>query len=106
MRRRGVVLAGALAALAGAGVLTAVAVRGAADAPTGPAVVIAQDGVLLRRGDSPSYPPRYEKPLNRGVEGSLLAARGNWVQIELSGGEAGWVLRDNVLVDEDDRGGG
>lgn len=103
MTRRGLVLAAALAALVGAGLLTAVAVAEARGTPSGPLVVIADDGVLLRRGDSLSYPPRYETPINRGVEGHLLAERGNWLQIELSGGEAGWVMREYVLVDEDSK---
>jgi tetratricopeptide (TPR) repeat protein len=56
-----------------------------------PVVVISDDGVLLRSGNGLAYPPRYETPLNRGVEARLLYERGQWLQIELSGGEAGWV---------------
>lgn len=64
-----------------------------------PLVVIARDGMLLRRGNSMVFPSRYDTPVNRGVEGRLLFERGGWVQIELSGGEIGWVPRDAVLVD-------
>jgi tetratricopeptide (TPR) repeat protein len=64
-----------------------------------PLVVIARDGVLLRRGNSTTFPPRYDTPVNRGIEGRMLFERGGWVQIELSGGEIGWVPRDAVLVD-------
>lgn len=64
-----------------------------------PLVVIARDGVLLRRGNGMVFPPRYDTPVNRGVEGRLLFERGGWVQIELSGGEIGWVPREAVLVD-------
>jgi tetratricopeptide (TPR) repeat protein len=64
-----------------------------------PLVVIARDGVLLRRGNGVAFPPRYDTPVNRGVEGRLLFERGGWVQIELSGGEIGWVPRAAVLVD-------
>lgn len=64
-----------------------------------PLVVIARDGVLLRRGNGMVFPPRYDTPINRGVEGRLLFERGGWVQIELSSGEIGWVPRDAVLVD-------
>jgi hypothetical protein len=99
MRRRAVVLAAAVAALAGAAALTGLAVQGVAGSSGGPVVVVAEDGVLLRRGDGPSYPPRYDKPLNRGVEATLLTTRGGWVQVELSGGEAGWVLGKSVLVE-------
>ncbi len=62
-------------------------------------VVIKDDGVLLRKGDGLTYPPRYETPVNRGVEASLVRERGDWVQIELAGGEIGWVLRQYVLLD-------
>lgn len=64
-----------------------------------PLVVIARDGVLLRRGNGAPFPPRYDTPLNRGVEGRLRFERGGWVQIELSDGEIGWVSREAVLVD-------
>ncbi len=64
-----------------------------------PLVVIARDGVLLRRGNGAAFPPRYDTPVNRGVEGRLLFERGDWMQIELSGGEIGWVPRQAVLVD-------
>ena len=56
-----------------------------------PLVVIADDGVLIRTGNGLSYPPRYETPVNRGVEARLLYVRGNWLQIELAGGEVGWI---------------
>ncbi len=62
-----------------------------------PIVVIAEDGVLLRKGNGLSYPPRSETPLNRGVEARLLYERGPWVQIELSGGEVGWVMQAYVI---------
>ncbi len=65
-----------------------------------PLVVIAEDGVLMRKGNGLSYPRRYDTPLHRGVEARLLFARGNWLQIELAGGEVGWVPRGYVLVDE------
>lgn len=65
-----------------------------------PLVVIAQDGVLLRRGNGPAFPPRYDTAINRGVEARLLFERGGWVQIELSSGEIGWLPREHVLVDE------
>ena len=56
-----------------------------------PLVVIAQDGVLLRKGNGPDWPRRLETPLNRGVEARLLFERGDWRQIELAGGCTGWV---------------
>ncbi len=65
-----------------------------------PLVVIAQDGVLLRRGNGPAFPPRYNLPVNRGVEARRLFERDGWVQIELSGGEIGWVPHEAVLMDD------
>lgn len=54
-------------------------------------VVIAVEDVLLRRGDGLSFPPRYPTPLPRGTEARLRRERGDWLQIELTGGEIGWV---------------
>ena len=82
--------------------LTVLAVREARNTSTAPLAVIADDGVLLRRGDGLSYPARYETPVNRGVEARVLTERRNWLQIELSGGEIGWVLREYVLLDEEE----
>lgn len=65
-----------------------------------PLVVVARDGLLLRAGNGTRYPARYDVPLNRGVEGTLRGQRGRWLQIELAGGELGWVPRDAVLVDD------
>jgi hypothetical protein len=64
-----------------------------------PVVVMAADGVRLRRGDGPNFPPRYEVPLNRGVEARLLYRRNDWLQIELSGGEVGWVSLSSAVID-------
>ncbi|HKI38757.1 MAG TPA: SH3 domain-containing protein [Gemmataceae bacterium] len=64
-----------------------------------PLVVIARDEILLRKGNGAAYPRRHETPVNRGVEARLLFERGDWVQIELSGGETGWVPRQSALID-------
>jgi hypothetical protein len=64
-----------------------------------PLVVIAHDGVLLRKGNGELYPRRHETPVNRGVEARLLFERDGWLQVELSGGESGWVPREYVLID-------
>ncbi|HLN27156.1 MAG TPA: hypothetical protein VK395_05390 [Gemmataceae bacterium] len=64
-----------------------------------PLVVIAEDGVLMRKGNGLAYPRRYDTPLHRGVEARLLVDRGKWLQIELARGEVGWVPRAYVLVD-------
>jgi hypothetical protein len=72
----------------------------ARDLQTRPVVVITDDGVLLRAGNGLRYPAAYETPLARGVEARLLFTRGDWLQIELSGGEVGWVLREYALTDD------
>jgi hypothetical protein len=64
-----------------------------------PIVVIAADGVQMRKGDGVLFPPRYETPLNRGVEARLLYRRDAWLQIELAGGEIGWVAQGEALVE-------
>jgi hypothetical protein len=69
----------------------------AGDEAQHPAVVIASDGVLLRRGNGVTYPPRYETSVNRGVEARVLFDRGKWLKIELAGGEGGWVPRAAVI---------
>jgi hypothetical protein len=66
-----------------------------------PLVVIARDRVLLRKGNGSHYPPSYDTALNRGVEAKQLFARGEWLQIELAGGEVGWVPVTSVLRDTD-----
>jgi hypothetical protein len=98
-RRRSLLLAGVglLAIALGMGVLLFQRER---TAPDRPIVVLAADGVLLRKGDSRLFPPRYETPLNRGVEAELLFRRGGWLQIELSGGEVGWIPATDAVVEE------
>jgi hypothetical protein len=103
MARRGTLLVSAGLSLVAAGGLAffaAVAGRQERQEVEHPPAVIAADGVRLRRGDGPAYPPRYDTPLNRGVEARLLFARGDWLQVELAGGEVGWVPRRSVLTEE------
>jgi tetratricopeptide (TPR) repeat protein len=103
MTRRGWPLVSGVIALLTAVTLTTLmvaAVRSEREEREHPLVVVAEDGVLLRKGDGLAYPSRYETPLNKGVEARRLYERGDWSQIELSGGEIGWVRRDWLLVDE------
>jgi tetratricopeptide (TPR) repeat protein len=102
MTRRGGLLRRACLAFlvaAAAGVGLVILENRQADEALHPLVVIADDGVLLRQGNGLSYPPRYETPLHRGVEARLLIERGEWLKIELAGGETGWVPREHSLVD-------
>jgi hypothetical protein len=98
LRRRSMMLAGSalLALSAGAGVLVGFRDRAEQHRPL---VVIAADGVQLRKGNSMLFPPRYETPLNRGVEAELLHRGHGWLQIELSGGEVGWVAEREAVVE-------
>ncbi len=102
VRRRGLLAAGG-AALAAAGLLAILAIREEGrwrQEIIHPVAVIREDNVVLRKGNGWSYPPRYESPLNRGVEAQLLFAKGDWLQIRLSGGEVGWIPRSAALVDD------
>jgi hypothetical protein len=103
MVRRPLYLAMAGLALVGAGLLAAnltAEVWQKHEDSLHPLVVIASDGVLVRSGNGLSYPPRYSVPLNRGVEAHVLFTRNAWLQIELAGGEVGWIQRSQALVDE------
>lgn len=103
MVRRGRLLAlGTMASLLALGMLGWTAVRAGEerDREIHPLVVIARDGVVLRRGNSKAFPPRFETPLNRGVEARFLFEREGWVQIELSGGEIGWAPRTELMISD------
>lgn len=85
------------------GLLTVLGAAGAAyflrPQPEPPIVVVARDGVPLRKGNGESFPPWFDAPLNRGVEASLLYRRGDWLQVELGDGEVGWVHARDVVTD-------
>jgi hypothetical protein len=70
-----------------------------ADEKESPLVVVSKDKVELRSGNGNSYPPRYAQALSRGVEARCLYQRNGWLQIELAGGEVGWIPREAALVD-------
>jgi hypothetical protein len=103
MTRRGRLLAAAVGCFAVAAALAGLVAAAAWEdgrERERPLVVVAEDGVLLRKGDGLAFPPRYDTPLGAGVEARRLFQRGDWLQVELSGGEVGWVPRGAVLVDE------
>jgi hypothetical protein len=64
-----------------------------------PLAIIAKDGVQLRKGNGLAYPPRYQSAVNRGAEARVLFQRGDWFQVELAGGEVGWVPAGSILLD-------
>jgi tetratricopeptide (TPR) repeat protein len=102
MTRQKLPLQGAVWAL-GLGILFGIGLviqsRGIREEAKYPLVVIARDGTYLRKGNHSDYPRSYDIPLNQGVEARSLYVRGDWLQIELAGGEAGWVPGKSVLVD-------
>jgi hypothetical protein len=66
-----------------------------------PVVVVAEEGVPLRRGNGPTYPAHPQAPqLHLGMEASLLHRRGGWLQVRLPGGEVGWLPAGAALVEE------
>lgn len=63
-------------------------------------VVVSGDDVRLRKGNGLSYLPRRDTPLARGAEARLLFERGGWLQVQLAGGEIGWLPRGDILLEE------
>jgi hypothetical protein len=100
LRRRRALLV-ALVALVVAVGSTVLLVATRSEQTARPVVVITENGVQLRKGDGPSFPPRYEMPVNKGVEARLLHRRDGWLQIELSGGEVGWVAESEAVTEDD-----
>lgn len=99
--RRGTVRPGALAAaLLGAGLLVVSTMRAHRERAelARPFVVIAAANVVPRQGNGLTYPPRPGGALLRGTEATLLARRGDWLQIELPDGAAGWVSASAVAA--------
>ena len=76
------------------------AVQARRERHAGALAVVLRDGVFLRKGNGPLYEKRDAAPLNRGVEVRYRLGRHGWVQIELAGGEVGWVPRSALKIDE------
>ena len=53
--------------------------------------VILSDNIVVRKGDSEGYEPKFNEQLNAGVEFDLLESRPNWLHIELTDGQSGWI---------------
>jgi hypothetical protein len=62
--------------------------------------IVAQNNTLLQRGNSAEYPPRLNDRLPAGVELHVIGERGGWLQVELAGGEIGWVEKNSVVAVE------
>ncbi len=107
-RRGGMLTAGSVALLVGLVIGASVALEAwrIEEDHAHPLVIVTRDRTVLRRGDGDEYPPREPvPPLNAGVEARLLGRRTDtrnheWLQIELAGGEVGWLRAELALVDE------
>ncbi len=65
-----------------------------------PMVVVVEDRTPFLKGNGPSYARHPDLPvLARGMEARLLHERGNWLQIQFSTGEMGWIPKASALVD-------
>jgi hypothetical protein len=62
-------------------------------------VVIAADAIPFQRGNGESYPAHPDvATLREGMEARLLHERGDWLQIQLSGGQIGWVPKRAAVL--------
>lgn len=63
--------------------------------------IILRDSTPFYRGNGPSYEQHKGIPLlPRGIEAHQLHRRGEWLQIQLSTGEIGWLPASQVLIVE------
>jgi hypothetical protein len=62
-----------------------------------PLAIVAGGGTVLHRGNGAEYPPRLPDRLPEGVEMRILGERGGWLQVQLAGGEIGWVDAGRVV---------
>jgi len=85
----------ALSLFVSAATMTSLVVERRAEAGHRPGVVVAPE-VIARKGDGTSYQPSFNQPLHAGTECTLLAERGNWLQVELANGSSTWLPKDSV----------
>ena len=53
--------------------------------------VVLVDDVVVRKGNSEGFEPRFEQPLHQGVEFRVIEQRPDWLSIELPDGKTGWI---------------
>jgi tetratricopeptide (TPR) repeat protein len=58
-------------------------------------VVLAEE-VIVRKGNSETYEPKFQQPLYEGTEFAVLESRGDWLLIELADGKTGWIPADRA----------
>lgn len=62
-----------------------------------PLVIVEKGGTSMHRGNGAEYPWRVPERLPEGVELRVLGERGGWLQVQLAGGEVGWVDERRVV---------
>lgn len=60
-----------------------------------PGVILSAE-TTARKGNSETYEPSFKEPLHAGTEFTLIEARGDWYQIELSDARTCWVPSKDV----------
>jgi tetratricopeptide (TPR) repeat protein len=60
--------------------------------------VVVQAEVVARKGNADSYDPAFTAPLKEGTEFRVIERRGTWLQIQLPGGQSGWVPHPTVTT--------
>lgn len=53
--------------------------------------VVVRAEVVARKGNADSYDPAFTAPLKEGTEFQVVERRGAWLQIQLPGGQRGWL---------------
>jgi len=56
-----------------------------------PRGVIAEHGVVVRKGNGEGFEPQFQESLGEGVEFRVRDRRPGWVEIELPNGRGGWI---------------
>ncbi|HPG30230.1 MAG TPA: tetratricopeptide repeat protein [bacterium] len=56
--------------------------------------VITAETVIGRKGNSESYEPSFNQPLNEGVEFKLIQEKGEWFNIKLDNGSECWIEKN------------
>lgn len=103
-RSTGLLVAAVICALASSAAGGSLGVQRWQDRNAPDAVVVAGD-VAVYKGPAETYQKQFEQSLQPGVELVVREERGEWVRIELSDGEGGWVPRDSVELVAGQRGG-
>jgi hypothetical protein len=60
--------------------------------------VTVQADVVARKGNAESYEPALNEKLSEGTEFRLLERRGDWILIQLPGGQEGWIDQRVAVV--------